>query len=319
MKNLSKELLSDMYLKMVQTRYFEETAMRLFSQGKVHGTAHFCIGEEAAAIGTTSALAPEDLIYATHRGHGQSIGKGMNIDRMMAEFLGKATGFCKGKGGCMHIADISQGNLGANGIVGAQLPIAVGAALSTQLQKIDRIVVCFFGDGASNEGTFHEALNLASIWRLPILFLCVNNEYGMSMHIDQHVNIPEIAMRGTAYGIPGSRVDGNDVFAVHEAVIAAKEEVKKNGPILLEAKTYRIMGHSKSDNNAYRNKETINEWKKKCPILQMKTKILKKKRLSEKELEEIEIQAAKDIEQAVEFAMNSPDLSVEQVCEDVYA
>lgn len=319
MTKITKTLLADMYLKMVQTRYFEETAMRLFSQGKVHGTAHFCIGEEAAAIGTTAALAPEDLIYATHRGHGQSIGKGMDINRMMAEFLGKATGFCKGKGGCMHIADISQGNLGANGIVGAQLPIAVGAALSTQMQKIDRIVVCFFGDGASNEGTFHEALNLASIWKLPILFLCVNNEYGMSMHVGKHVNVPEIAMRGAAYGIPGKRVDGNDVFAVYEAVVAAIKAVKKSGPVLLEAKTYRIMGHSKSDNNAYRSKETINEWKKKCPILQMKARLLKEKLLSEKELANLEEQAAKDIENAVEFAMNSPTLSVEQVLDDVYA
>ena len=319
MKKIPKTLLADMYLKMVQTRYFEETAMKLFSQGKVHGTAHFCIGEEAAAIGTTAALAPEDLIYATHRGHGQSIGKGMDINRMMAEFLGKETGFCNGKGGCMHIADISRGNLGANGIVGAQLPIAVGAALSTQMQKIDRIVVCFFGDGASNEGTFHEALNLASIWRLPILFLCVNNEYGMSMHVDKHVNIPEIAMRGAAYGIPGKRVDGNDVFAVYDAVAAAIKDVKKTGPVLLEAKTYRIMGHSKSDNNAYRSKDVINEWKKKCPIIRMKSRLLDEKILFEKEIEALEKQAANDIENAVEFAMNSPGLSVDRVLDDVYA
>ena len=319
MAKLSLPLLADMYLKMVQTRRFEEAAMKLFSQGQVHGTAHFCIGEEAAAIGTTAALAPDDLIYATHRGHGQSIGKGMDINRMMAEFLGKATGFCKGKGGCMHIADISQGNLGANGIVGAQLPIAVGAALSTQLQKIDRIVVCFFGDGASNQGTFHESLNLASIWKLPIIFLCVNNEYGMSMHVDKHINIPEIAQRGAAYGIPGKRVDGNDIFAVYEAVAAAHDEVKKTGPVLIEAKTYRIMGHSKSDNNAYRSKDVINEWKKKCPILRMRGQLLREKRFSTKELDAIEAQAALDIEAAVEYAMNSPGLPLEQVRDDVYA
>ena len=315
---LSKEQMADMYLKMVQTRRFEETAMRLFSQGLVHGTAHFCIGEEAAAVGVTSALSPEDLIYATHRGHGQSIGKGMDINRMMAEFLGKSTGFCKGKGGCMHIADISRGNLGANGIVGAQLPIATGAALSTRLQKIDRIVVCFFGDGASNEGAFHEALNLASIWKLPIIFLCVNNEYGMSMHVDKHVNVPEIAMRAAAYGMPGKRVDGNDVFAVHETVASVIAEVKADGPVLIEAKTYRIMGHSKSDNNAYRNKEDIEQWKKRCPILLMKKRLLEEQRFSEAELGELESQAAKDIENAVEFAMNSPELPIDQVADDVY-
>lgn len=320
---LTKQLLSDMYLKMVQTRYFEETAMKLFSQGKVHGTAHFCIGEEAAAIGTTSALEPNDLIYATHRGHGQSIGKGMDINRMMSEFLGKSTGFCKGKGGCMHIADISKGNLGANGIVGAQIPIAVGAALSLHMQKKgeknDRIVVCFFGDGASNEGAFHEALNLASIWKLPVLFLCVNNEYGMSMHVNDHLNVPEIAARGAAYGIPGKRVDGNDVLAVYDAVLEARGHVLNKGPVLVEAKTYRIMGHSKSDNNAYRSKDVISEWKKKCPILRMEKLLLKEKRITEKELEVLRDQASKNIENAVEYAMNSPELPVEAVFDDVYA
>ena len=319
MKKLPKEKLADMYLKLVQTRRFEEMAQKLFSQGQVHGTAHFCIGEEAAGIGTTAALKPEDLIYATHRGHGQSVGKGMDINRMMSEFLGKANGFCKGKGGCMHIADISKGNLGANGIVGAQLPIAVGAALSTQMQKIDRIVVCFFGDGASNEGTFHESLNLASIWKLPILFLCVNNEYGMSMHVSEHVNIPNIAMRGSAYGIPGLCVDGNNVFDVYNAVADAIAKVKNEGPMLIEAKTYRIMGHSKSDNNAYRSKEVINEWKKKCPVLQARNMLLKGKRFTETELDAIETQAARDIENAVDFAMNSPHLPLEQLCDDVYA
>jgi pyruvate dehydrogenase E1 component alpha subunit len=218
----SQKKLFDMYLKMAQTRLFEETAARLFSQGKVHGTAHFCIGEEGAGIGVTAALAPEDLIYATHRGHGQSIGKGMDIRRMMAEFLGKATGFCKGKGGCMHIADLAAGNLGANGIVGAQLPIATGAALSTKMQKIDRVVICFFGDGASNEGTFHEALNLASIWKLPVVFLCVNNEYGMSMHVSQHVNVPDLSVRSAAYGNPGWSVEGNDVLAVWRETLKAR-------------------------------------------------------------------------------------------------
>ena len=186
---VAREMLLDMYRKMVLSRAFEETAMRLFSLGKVHGTAHFCIGEEATGTGVCAGIEPQDLIYATHRGHGQSISKGMDINLMMAEFLGKATGVCKGKGGCMHIADISAGNLGANGIVGGGIPIAVGAALGTAMQKIDRVVVCFFGDGASNQGTFHESVNLASVWKLPIVFACVNNCYGMSMRVNASMNI----------------------------------------------------------------------------------------------------------------------------------
>lgn len=315
----AREKLFDMYLKMAQTRLFEETAARLFSQGKVHGTAHFCIGEEAAGIGVTAALKPEDLIYATHRGHGQSIGKGMDIRRMMAEFLGKATGFCKGKGGCMHIADLSVGNLGANGIVGAQLPIAAGAALSTKMQKIDRVVICFFGDGASNEGTFHEALNLASIWKLPVVFLCVNNEYGMSMHVSQHVNVPDLSVRAAAYGIPGWSVDGNDVVAVWRETLKAREIARTQGPCLLVANTYRIMGHSKSDGNAYRDKSVIEQWKGKCPIKRFRAFLLENALATEADLAALDAQAAKDIETALAFAEQSPDPALENVAEDVYA
>lgn len=308
-----------MYLKMMQTRCFEETAAKLFSLGKVHGTAHFCIGEEAAGIGVTAALAPEDLIYATHRGHGQSIGKGMDINRMMAEFLGKATGFCKGKGGCMHIADLSVGNLGANGIVGAQLPIAVGAALSTHLQQKERIVVCFFGDGASNEGSFHEALNLASIWKLPIVFLCVNNCYGMSMHVSRHLNIEDIAVRAAGYGIVGRVVDGNDIFAVYQATVEARAHARTVGPILVEAKTYRVMGHSKSDANVYRSRDEIDEWRQKCPIKRMRRALLEDGSFTEEELAAIESRAEADIQAALDYANSSPEPDVARVEEDVYA
>lgn len=316
---LKQEQLEDMYLKMMQTRFFEETAQRLFAQGKVHGTAHFCIGEEASGVGVCAALEAEDLIYATHRGHGQSIGKGMDIGRMMAEFLGKETGFCKGKGGCMHIADLSVGNLGANGIVGAQLPIAVGAGLSSQLQKKERVVVCFFGDGASNQGTFHEALNLASIWNLPIIFLCVNNQYGMSMHVGEHMNITDISQRAVSYGIKGEKVDGNDIFAVYDAVKSARRHALKKGPILLVANTYRIMGHSKSDANVYRDKQVIDDWKQKCPIKRMRDELLKEKKFSEAELDAIEQRAEQDIKDAVTFASNSPEPKIADVMDDVYA
>lgn len=316
---ISKAKLEDMYLKMMQTRNFEENAARLFSQGRVHGTAHFCIGEEASGVGVCAALEPEDLIYATHRGHGQSIGKGMDIKRMMAEFLGKESGFCKGKGGCMHIADLSVGNLGANGIVGAQLPIAVGAALTVKMKKQAKVVICFFGDGACNEGSFHEAVNLASIWDLPVVFLCVNNQYGMSMHVSEHMNIDDIAVRAKAYGIPGESVDGNDIIAVYEATKRAVRHAREQGPILLVANTYRIMGHSKSDANKYRSREVIEEWKRKCPILRFRRYLLEEKVFTEEELEAIDRRAEQDIADALKFAEESPEPSLANVMDDVYA
>ena len=317
--SLPRALVSDMYYKMALTRNFEETAIRLFSLGKVHGTAHFCIGEEATGIGVCAALDPADLIYATHRGHGQSLGKGMDVNRMMAEFLGKSTGVCKGKGGCMHIADISAGNLGANGIVGGGIPIAVGAALSTRMQKIDRVVICFFGDGAANQGTFHESANLASIWKLPIVFACVNNCYGMSMHVSRHMNIPDIAVRASSYGIPGVSADGNDIFAVYDQARAARRMAAEDGPILMVLNTYRIMGHSKSDAGLYRAKEEVEEWKRKDPIRRMREKLLAERSFTEKELDDLGARAAKAIEDAVAFAEASPEPSIDTLEQDVYA
>jgi TPP-dependent pyruvate/acetoin dehydrogenase alpha subunit len=316
---LTREKLLDMYEKMALSRAFEETAMRLFSLGKVHGTAHFCIGEEATGTGVCAALEPRDLIYATHRGHGQSISKGMDVNRMMAEFLGKANGVCKGKGGCMHIADISAGNLGANGIVGGGIPIAVGAALSTSMQGIDRVVVCFFGDGASNQGTFHESLNLASIWKLPIVFACVNNCYGMSMHVRDHLNIPDISLRASSYGIPGRSVDGNDIVAVFEATREAREHARSSGPILLVMNTYRIMGHSKSDSGSYRPKEELEEWKRKDPIKRMKECLTRAGNATDQELAALDARAERVIQEAVAFAEASPEPSLDNVEQDVYA
>ncbi len=310
--------LKAMYSIMATTRAFEETAMRLFSLGKVHGTAHFCVGEEATAAGVCAALEPQDLIYATHRGHGQSIAKGMNVKTMMAEFLGKATGVCKGKGGCMHIAEIGAGNLGANGIVGGGIPIAVGAALSTAMQKIDRVVVCFFGDGASNEGTFHEALNLASIWKLPVLFACVNNHYGMSMEVRKSMNVEDISVRAASYGMPGRSVDGNDAVAVHEAARESRTAVREGGPFLLVLNTYRILGHSKSDAGLYRSKEEVEAWKKKDPIPRL-ARVLRDNGLSEEEIGKMDAAAACTVEEALAFAQASPEPSVDAVEEDVYA
>ncbi len=315
---LPKEKLEELYLKMAQTRRFEERAARLFTEGKVHGTAHFCIGEEATGVGVCCALAREDLIGQTHRGHNQAIGKGMSIDRMMAEFLGKETGYCKGRGGCMHIADFGSGSLGANGIVGGGIPIAVGAALGQKYRGDAAITVCFFGDGATNEGAFHEAVNLASVWKLPILFVCVNNYYAMSTPLSAHMNLEDIAERAKAYGIRGLSMDGNDVVAVYEATLEAKEYVKREGPMLLVLNTYRIMGHSKSDPQAYRTKEEIESWKSRDPIALFRARLLAEGIFAEAELEALETRAAEDIAKAVAYAEASPEPRIDEALRDVY-
>jgi pyruvate dehydrogenase E1 component alpha subunit len=304
---------------MVQTRNFEETAARLFAEGKVHGTAHFCIGEEATGVGVCAALTDDDYILQTHRGHGQSIGKGMDINRMMAEFLGKQTGYCKGKGGCMHIADFSKGSLGANGIVSGGMPLAVGAGLTQKYLKSDNITVCFFGDGAANEGNFHESLNLASVWDLPIIFVCVNNFYGMSTHINKSMNIEDISVRAASYNMKGIAVDGNDVHKIYEETLKGKEYVRKNGPMLMVLNTYRWMGHSKSDAQVYRTKDEVNLWKEKCPIKRQREYLLAHKLADEKTIDELDERAAQDIQAAYEFAENSPEPRIEDIFEDVFA
>jgi acetoin:2,6-dichlorophenolindophenol oxidoreductase subunit alpha len=316
---IPKDKLLNMYYQMVQTRNFEETAARLFAEGKVHGTAHFCIGEEATGVGVCAALSDDDYILQTHRGHGQSIGKGMDINRMMAEFLGKQTGYCKGKGGCMHIADFSKGSLGANGIVGGGIPLAVGAALTQKYTNSDHVTACFFGDGAANGGNFHESLNLASVWDLPLIFVCVNNYYGMSTHINKSMNIEDISVRAKSYGIKGIALDGNDAIKIYEETVKAKKYVKENGPMLMVLNTYRWMGHSKSDAQVYRTKEEVNEWKKKCPIKRLGDYLVKNSIADEKTIKKMDEQAEQDILSALEFAENSPEPRIEDIYEDVFA
>ncbi len=317
--DLPVEKHKELYLKMMQTREFEETAARLFVQGKVHGTAHFCIGEEATGVGVCSALEKEDLITQTHRGHNQGIGKGMDIKRMMAEFLGKETGYCKGKGGCMHIADFSVGSLGANGVVGGGIPIATGSAFSQKYRKTKNITVSFFGDGATNEGAFHESLNLASVWKLPVIFVCTNNYYGMSTSISKSMNIKDIAVRASSYGMKGVSLDGNDIMTIYEETKKGREYVLENGPMLMVLNTYRWMGHSKSDSQLYRTKEEVNEWKKKCPIKRYRKYLVSGKILTDKELDELDKKAAKDVEDAVEYAEKSPEPKIENIFDDVFA
>ncbi len=316
---LTREKLKDIYIKMLHVRSFEDKVAYFFSMGMVHGTTHLYVGEEATGVGACAALEAEDLITSTHRGHGHCIGKGIDLKRMMAEFLGKEAGYCKGKGGSMHIADLSRGNLGANGVVGGGIPIAVGAGITTRMERLKRIVVCFFGDGATNQGVFHESLNLASIWKLPVLFVCENNQYGMSMSWKRAMNVDNIAVRATSYGMPSRTVDGNDVIAVLEAVSDVRDYVLREGPYLLVCETYRILGHSKSDANRYRSKEEIEEWKQKCPIRRMRRYLLENKVFTDAELDEFEQQARIDLDEAVKYAESAPYPKIDTILDDVYA
>ncbi len=316
---LTKAKLEDMYLKMQQVRGFEEKVSYFFSRAMIHGTTHLYIGEEAVAIGAIANLDDDDYITSTHRGHGHTIAKGIDLNRMMAELLGKKVGYCKGKGGSMHIADVTKGNLGANGIVGGGIPIATGAALSVKLLKQDRVVLCFFGDGAINEGVFHESVNLAAVWNLPIVYICENNQYGMSMSVKRSTSVADISERAKSYGIPGKNVDGMDVFAVYDAVKEAIEIAKKKSPVLLVAKTYRYMGHSKSDANKYRTKEEIAAWREKDPIPRLRGYMLSGGLFSEEEVVRIETRAQDDIEAAVQFAQNAPEPTLEDLLSDVYS
>ena len=316
---ISKDTLKEMLTKMMLTRKFEEKVAYFFSMGMVHGTTHLYVGEEASATGICCAMAPQDLMTSTHRGHGQCISKGMDLKKMMAELLGKESGYCKGKGGSMHIADLDSGNLGANGVVGGGQCLAVGAGMTTVMKKIDRIVVCFFGDGASNEGSFHEALNLASIWTLPVLFVCENNQYGMSMSKKRSMNIDDIATRASSYGMPGETIDGNDVLQVYEKMKQAREYVRNNGPMLLVCNTYRYLGHSKSDANVYRTKEEINEWKEKDPIKRFKEYLISNNFMTQKEVDGLEAKTTQEIEDAVTFAEGSAYPSLDTIMDDVYA
>lgn len=318
-EKLEKPQLREMYLKMLHTRKFEEKVAYLFSMGMVHGTTHLYAGEEACAIGSTAALDVEDIIISTHRGHGHCIGKGIDLGKMMAELLGKEDGYCKGKGGSMHIADLSRNNLGANGVVGGGIPLAVGAALSIKMRNEDRVMVCFFGDGASNEGSFHEALNLASIWKLPLIFILENNQYGMSGSVKRMMNVEDLSVRASSYGMKGVRIDGNNIFEVYDTVMDAKDYVKTQGPILIVAETYRYMGHSKSDANVYRTKEEIAAWREKCPIKRMRLKLLEDKAFDAAELDALEEQAQNDIDRATEWASSRPEPELSSLLEDVYA
>jgi pyruvate dehydrogenase E1 component alpha subunit len=317
---LAKEKLSEMYKKMLEIRYFEEKVFELYGQNLVPGTIHLYAGEEAVAVGVCSSLRKDDYITSTHRGHGHCLAKGAELKRTMAEILGKKTGYCKGKGGSMHIADFNIGMLGATAVVGAGLPIAVGAGLSAKLRKTDQVVACFFGEGASNQGTFHESMNLASAWSLPVIFVCENNLYAMGTRQSRIMNIENIADRAAAYRILGVTVDGNDVLAVFEASQKAVKQARSGaGPTLIECKTYRHKGHSRVDPAKYRPKEEVDQWLTKDPLKRFKTTLLQNEDFSQAEIQKIEDNVAAEIEEAVRFAVESPYPAPEEALEDVYA
>lgn len=313
---IGPEKAREMLYRMMLTRAFEEKALELYSLGQVHGTMHLSIGQEATAAGANFALTNNDYLINTHRGHGHMLCWGSDVDRMMAEFLGREAGFCRGRGGSMHIADVERNNLGANGIVGGGLPISVGVGLSIKFRRTDQVCLTIFGDGASNEGAFHEALNMASIWDLPIIYLCENNQYAMSMSVKRAFNIERISRRACAYGIVGVTVDGNDPLAVYQAVSEAKARAQAgDGPTLIESLTYRWKGHSKSDREAYRTREEVKEWQRRDPIPRFAAVL----RLPQAEIDALQAQALARIEAAVAFAQNSPEPELSTIMEGVYA
>jgi pyruvate dehydrogenase E1 component alpha subunit len=317
---MDKAFKTKMYKDMVRIRLFENKVDELVRIGELFGFYHLYIGEEAVAVGACSALNRDDYITSTHRGHGHTIAKGMGLDRMMAELMGKATGYNKAKGGSMHLASPEYGVLGANGIVGAGLPLATGAALSSQILGSKRVAICFFGEGASNQGSFHEALNMAAAFNLPCVYVCENNLYSVGTRSSRVRKIVDIAERAKAYDIPGIIVDGNDVEAVYKAVKEAIGRARKgDGPSLIECKTYRWGCHHNAENDTYRPPEEVAEWKKKCPIARYEKVLESEGILNPDDCAAIRKEALIELDAAVEYGRKSEEPTLESALEDVYA
>ena len=314
--DIGRETMAAMLGSMCRIRKFEDKLIELFAAGMLHGTTHLYNGEEAVAAGVCAALQPQDMITSTHRGHGHCIARGMELRGMMAEMFGRATGVAGGRGGSMHMADMARGNLGTNGIVGGGQGLAVGAALAMKMKKKDGVVACFFGDGAANEGSFHEAANLAAVWKLPVLFICESNGYGFSMPTDSAMRAESVAARAQSYGFPGKTIDGNDAAQVYAEAAEARAYALAHGPMLLECRTYRIAGHSKNDKNVYRTQEEIEAWRRSDPILRLK-ELMRQKGFAQMELDAAETEAVAAVEDAVAFAQVSP--YPESVTQGVYA
>jgi pyruvate dehydrogenase E1 component alpha subunit len=318
---LSREELLKLYRTMVTIRRFEERALYEVGARHITGAVHSSAGEEGGATGILVQLRHDDYIASTHRGHGHCIGKGVEPRRMMAEILGRATGTNKGKGGSMHIADMSKGMLGANGIVAASVPLAVGAALSAKIRKTDQVAVAFFGDGGANQGVVHESMNLASIWKLPVLFVCENNLYAESTPVEYALSVKNVADRAAAYSMPGFTVDGQDVLAVFEVAKKAIARARAgDGPTMIEVRTYRYRGHTAFDNPlTYRTKEEEDYWRKRDPLIIFRNRVLKEEMLKEDELNAVDKEGEQLIEEAVKFSDASPQPDLEELLKDVYA
>lgn len=317
---LTAELILDMFRRMVLIRRFEDYLYQLFLQGLVPGTLHQYQGQEAVAVGVCSSLRRDDLIFSTHRPAGHTIAKGGSLRALAAEIWGKATGCAGGKGGQMHLMDISVGAMLANAIVGANIPIATGAALGFKLSKSDRVAVSFFGDGASNTGAFHEGVNLAAVKSAPVIFVCENNLYAASTHISMTVRVKDIAKRAEAYGIPGVVVDGMDVIAVFQSATEAVERARRGeGPTFMECKTYRFSGHSRGDPGGYRTKEEVQQWRMLDPIIKCRKLLITDYNQNEQSLDQIEARCQSEIEDAIDFARSSPDPAPEACMDHVYA
>jgi pyruvate dehydrogenase E1 component alpha subunit len=305
---------------MLTIRLFDEQALSLYRAGEMRGTTHPYIGMEAVGVGVMQALRPNDYVTSTHRGHGHTIAKGGEPKRMMAELLGRATGYSGGKGGSMHIADMDKHMLGANGIVGGGMGLATGAALTAKLQNTGSIAVCFFGDGALEQGILHETTNLAAIWKLPVLYVCENNQYAMSTRSDWSVAGGDPAKRAAGYGIPGITVDGMDLFAVNSAASELIERARRgDGPAYLVCTTYRYHGHHAGDPLNYREKEEVERWREQDPIERVKRAAVDRGVMTAAEIAELEQRVEGEIQAAVEFAKNSPEPTIDQLMTDIYA
>jgi len=323
MNNPSKlpaEIRKAMYRQMLRIRKFEEMTQELYKAGALTGMSpHLYIGEEASAVGVISLLNEDDYILSTHRGHGHCLAKGAEMGKMYAELFGKETGYCHGRGGSMHIADVPRGNLGANGIVGAGCPIALGAGLSIRRKKTSQVVVCFFGDAATNQGTFHEALNMSKAFQLSIVWVCENNLYGLSTPITKVSATPDLSDRARGYGMPGVTVDGMDVEAVRAVAEEAINRARsRGGPSLLEVRTYRYFGHGASDHRPYRTREEEQEWWKRDPVASYRLRLLEDGVATEEEMLTMEKEAAAEVEAGVAFARSSPDPRAEESTRYVY-
>jgi pyruvate dehydrogenase E1 component alpha subunit len=316
---LAQEKLLAMYEKMLLIRRFEERAGQQYGLGKIAGFCHLYIGQEAVAVGAIEALAPDDYVIAAYREHGHALARGADPGMVMAELFGRSAGYSKGKGGSMHIFDIEHWFYGGYGIVGGQIPLAAGMGFASRYRDEKRVVVCFFGDAAANQGSFHESLNMASKWKLPVIYLCENNKYGMGTDIHRVAAVADISKRAASYAMRGEQVDGMDVLEVHRAVKAAADDARAGkGPVLLEAMTYRFRGHSMADPATYREKSEVEEERKRDPIPQLREVLLKGKKVSEAQLDGMDAEVKKRVDEAVKYADASPEPGLDQLWTDLY-